>query len=147
MKEDSLCFSFLYYRDKILSMRVARQRGVINIAKPILLISIFNCIERGFFVENKIYYNDVLINSYLCHYEKYKRDNNVTQICYPFYYLRNDDFYHLEEIKSIKRKTPSDKFIRENIKYAKFDDELWILLQNSGYREKLKEIILNFYIK
>ena len=59
MKEDSLYFSFLYYKDKILSMRVARQSGVINIAKPILLISILNCIERGFFVENKIYYNDI----------------------------------------------------------------------------------------
>ncbi|MBQ8722026.1 MAG: hypothetical protein IJY67_07780 [Paludibacteraceae bacterium] len=149
MDYNKLDASFLYYKDKILSMRVSMMEGgIIYIAKPILVLAILNCIDRNLIVENKIFYNKELKETYKCFYQIHKKYiQDVTPIWKPFFHLKNDNFYHLVSDKSFDIKTPSNKFIIENIKYAKFDDELWILLQNSGYREKLKEIIFNFYIK
>jgi hypothetical protein len=60
-------------------------------------------------------------------------------VYYPYYYLKKESFYILNG--QINRKTPSDRYIIENIQYAQFDDDLWILLQVKENREKIKTII------
>jgi putative restriction endonuclease len=38
--------------------------------------------------------------------------------------------------------TPSKKWLKENISYAYFDEDLWLLLQNQPWREKLRNFIV-----
>lgn len=65
-------------------------------------------------------------------------------IIYPFYYLENDGFWHLKwkNDKEANIKTPTSKFINNNIDYAYFDENLWILLQENDAREKIKEVLI-----
>ena len=38
--------------------------------------------------------------------------------------------------------TPSTSWLKDNVHYASFDDELWILLQNSAMRQRLRDYIV-----
>ena len=40
----------------------------------------------------------------------------------------------------IKTQTPSKKWLKDNVRFASFDDDLWMLLQNSVMRQRLREI-------
>jgi putative restriction endonuclease len=68
---------------------------------------------------------------------------------YPFYHLETSGFWHLVStqdedhhrgrvIKSIKR-------LLELYQGAKFDDNLFILLNNREYRHDLRSILINHY--
>ena len=79
---------------------------------------------------------------------KYDNDNNSVAIM-PFFHLNKESFYHIKwkegkEITSYSR-TPSAKYLRENVEYAKLDDELWHILQDSSNREIIKQAIINKY--
>ena len=59
-------------------------------------------------------------------------------------------FYHLIWRQGleppVKTVTPSAKYLRENLLYAKLDDELWDLLQDAENREYLKRSIIERYL-
>ena len=42
--------------------------------------------------------------------------------------------------------TPSAKYLREHLQYAKLDDELWKLLQDADNREYFRRNIINRYL-
>lgn len=68
----------------------------------------------------------------------------------PFFHLSSASFYHLiwkqgaEVLK--KFTTPSAKYLREHLLYAKLDDELWELLQDAESREYIKQSIIRRYL-
>ena len=43
--------------------------------------------------------------------------------------------------------TPSAKYLREHLAYAKLDDDLWALLQEAENREYLRQVIIDQYLK
>ena len=51
-----------YYLNLFLSINVAKNKNGINIAKPVLLLSILKGIEGNTITENKIYFNKELIS-------------------------------------------------------------------------------------
>ena len=53
-----------YYLNLFLSINVAKNKNGINIAKPVLLLSILKGIEGNTITENKIYFNKELISCY-----------------------------------------------------------------------------------
>lgn len=38
--------------------------------------------------------------------------------------------------------TPSKRWLKDNVQYASFDDDLWILLQNAVMRHRLRDYII-----
>ena len=67
---------------------------------------------------------------------------------YPLYFMENELFYHLKwKAEKIKTHTPSAKLVRENVEYAYFDDELWILLQDKSILKEFRAVIENYYLK
>ena len=133
-----------YYKYLLLSMNVARYHGQINIAKPIMILSILQGIEDGSIKANRILYSESLINSYNTLFKKYSK-TAITSSVYPYYYLGSEDFYFIKGRKA--QTTPSAKFIRENVEYACLDDDLWDLLQESETRNELKDAIIDYFIK
>ena len=63
-------------------------------------------------------------------------------IANPFWHLASDGFWHLHsnELSSMKT-TPSRKWLKENVNYASFDEDLWVLLMNMEWRRKLEDFI------
>lgn len=80
---------------------------------------------------------------------KTKKDIKVFFIR-PLFHLSSSPFYHLIWKQGIEppsmSHTPSAKYLRENLLYAKLDDELWDLLQEAENREYLKRCIIDRYL-
>ena len=125
-------------------MTVSRLNGKNNLAKPIFMLSILKGIQDGNIIDNRITLTDSLINTYKALFKECCQQSMTSHI-YPFYYLKGEEFYHI--IGDCNRKTPSAKFLRENVEYAVLDDDLWELLQNKEARNEIKEVIISFFIK
>ncbi len=132
-----------YYKGLLCSIKQKITNGEANIAKPILLLTIIRLIERGKVLGNKIAYSDVLKETYYAILKGYT--DIMTPVQYPFYYMRNDGFYHINGQTALK--TPSEKYINEHIDYAYLDPELWDLLQDSLVRDEFRKAIINHYLK
>lgn len=131
-----------YYLNLFLSINVAKNKNGINIAKPVMLLSILNGIEDNTITENKIYFNKELVSNYRHFFSQYRK--TITPPEYPYYYLNSESFYTI--VGSTNRKTPSAKFIREEVQYSMLDDMLWQLLQNREVRQKFSETIITHFL-
>lgn len=125
-------------------MNVARANGQINIAKPIMILAVIQCIENGSILANRILYSEPLITTYNELFSHYRK-GNITSSVYPFYYLGSEEFYFIKGKKAST--TPSAKFLRENVEYACLDDDLWELLQNPEARNELKNAVIWHFIE
>ena len=133
-----------YYRLAFLSLKQRRTSENINLAKPILVLSVLDCIEEGDIVDNKIIYNVVK--------KKYEKllstaQEAPTPMKYPFYHLVSDGFWHITWNSGviIPAHSPSDKFLRENIAFASFDNALWDLLREQTNRDFYRKAIIGYY--
>lgn len=124
-------------------MKVAKFKGEIVIAKPILLLAIFELIGKGVILGNRINFSKELAEEYKSQWTRFS-NKPITLVQYPYYYLNSEEFYYIKG--KTDRKTPSAKFIREQIEFAAFDDELWDLLQIPETREELKSTIIKFFL-
>lgn len=143
------------YCDMILSIKTGSRNGQQAISKPLLVYSIILAIDVGHLKENKIQYPDIVVQAIFgalyCRY--YKIDDmkflNSQYFIRPFFHLDGSDFYSLvwkEGVKfPSKSTTPSGKFLRENLLYAKLDDGLWGVLEVEENREYIKEKIKERY--
>lgn len=143
--------AFNYYCDLISKMRQNRQRKdkPSTIAKPVLILSIIRLIEEGKNV-NRFEYDELesIYKNIFGYFFIEAHQENFTRMCYPFYHLKTDMFWHLiwtnaeTEIDSV-----TAAWLRRNVKYACIDKELWVLLSHKTYRDKLKEYIIEEKIK
>jgi len=134
----------LYYKNQLLSMKVAKSYGRANIAKPIMFLAIICGIEDGNIKTNYIQYSESLIATYNKLFGQYS-NSPVTSPVYPYYYLGSEDFYFIKGKKA--QTTPSAKFLRENVEYACLDEDLWELLQDSETRNELRDAIIQHFIR
>jgi len=131
-----------YYLNLFLSIKVAKDKRGINIAKPVLLLSILKGIETKSIIDNKIYFDEKLISCYRAIFTQYKK--TITPPEYPYYYLNSESFYTI--VGATNRKTPSAKFLREQVQYSTLDDMLWKLLQDSEIRQEYSEAIITHFL-
>ena len=142
MIENSILLSL--YNDAFASIHCQIYKGKLNIAKPLIIMSMFELIEQEHVFLNKFYIADIKES-----YERLqKKYSATTPYQYPLYFLENESFYHLKwKNGRIKTHTPSAKLIRENVEYAYFDNALWYLVQNQEMRNHFRTIIENYYLK
>ena len=64
----------------------------------------------------------------------------------PFWYLKNDGFWHIHFIDDPREKvyTPSRKWLNDNVEFVSLDNELWLLLEIEKWRTKLRNFILKY---
>ena len=137
---------YVHYSEQIMNMRQAKINGEIIVAKPVLMLSIIDCIEEGIFDNNRFVLNDRLEQRYESQMKKYTKQSQfdgISSLSNPFWHLATDGFWHLK-LKSEAKKgiTPSTKWLKENVVYASLDDDLWALLQNKEWRVKLRAFIV-----
>ena len=132
-----------YYKNVLLTINQKRTNGKSNIAKPILLLTIIALIDEGYIIGNTIRFDNHLIETYNRLFKQYS--DVITPVVYPFYYMRHDAFYAIKG--KAERKTPSAKYIHDNIEYAYLDDGLWELLQDESIRNEYRQQIINQYLK
>lgn len=139
------CFS--YYTKRIETIRQAKIHGETIVAKPVLMVAVIDAIDSNVFNNNQFVINDWLEGRYKMLMSKYTNESQfdeITGIEKPFWHLESDDFWHLNypgEPLS-KGRTPSKAWLKENVKFAFFDESLWILLQNKEWRMQLRNYII-----
>lgn len=116
-------------------------------AKPIYLISLIEAVPL--LDENKIFFDNDIIRKFYKQNLSFYESEFSTPIFKPFYYCGSESFYELVWNKNgyIDPKKVSPKSIKDNISYAKFDDDLWELLQDSENREYLKHVLIKEFIE
>lgn len=139
------CYS--YYSKRIMTIRQAKIHGETIVAKPVLILAIIDAIDNNIFVNNQYIINDWLEKRYktlMLQFANKSQFDDITGIEKPFWHLESDGFWHLNypDERLDKRRTPSKAWLKENIKFAYFDDPLWILLQNKNWRMQVRDYII-----
>lgn len=141
------------YTDMILSLTLGNYRGRISLSKPLYLLSLIECVKYGKLCCNKFSLDDVYLQQmFFSQYEKVYGEKKccLSTFLKPFYHLASSTFYHLiwkREFESPSMSSsPSAKYLRENLLYAKLDDELWELLQDAENRDYIKQNIISRYL-
>lgn len=136
------------YRQMLTRLKRGNAKGVFSNAKPIYIVTLIDFIP--YLPENKLKWEDRLFEmQYLANFVKFDV-NKPTPLWKPFFYLASEPFYSLcwnEQPPDHQMKRPSGRFLREYLAYAKFDDDLWELLQDEKNREYLKNCIIEQYLK
>ena len=135
-----------YYRTVLIQTKRGNGRGVTINAKPILIVALFDSIEKGLFIDNKILFDSKLENLYKECYSLYEPEKKATPFYKPFFHLQSDGYWHLLWNNDVEFRNPSTKYLRENVKYASFDNALWDLLQDTEARSVLREVVINHFL-
>lgn len=142
------------YTEMMLSLHTGSVNGKAALSKPLYIIAIIEAIDLNALNENKIMISNEFIRKRFGQlYEQVNGNRKGYEMSFfvrPFFHLSSVSFYHLiwkQGTESPKKSiTPSAKYLRENLLYAKLDDELWELLQDAESREYMKQSIIKRYI-
>lgn len=133
-----------YYQSQISQTKCGNFRGKTFFAKPILMSALFDMIIDERIQENKIYINDCLIDYYVTCFERYLPKERPTPIHRPFYYLKNDGYWHLDYSQTPDG-VPTLKFLREH-SVASFDTAFWELLQKAEMLVSFKRLVIQKFL-
>ncbi len=144
------------YCDMILGTKTGNWQGIASVSKFLYLISIIEAIDYQNLTKNEIYIEDTSLRKRFGQlYEQYygnSKGYGAQFYVRPFFHLGSSEYYHLvwknDDRPQLTVHTPSEKYLREYLLYAKFDDELWEILQDAESREYIRRnIITRFLIK
>ena len=137
---------YAHYTKRIMSIRQAKIHGEVIMAKPVLLLALIDGVESGEFTANRFALNEWLEKRYVAlmkQYTKHSQFPNPADISNPFWHLQSDGFWKLHhKIAVAEGSTPSKRWLKDNVEYASFDEDLWVLLQNEFWRKKLRDYIV-----
>ncbi len=147
------------YKDLLLRTKRGNNHGILSNAKPVFVLSIIDAISNGVIIGNKIdFENEGLQEIYKKSFTRYQNKStsifraniHITPYNLPFFHLNAEPYYHIKWKEGIippqQAKSPSFKFLKENVQFSYLDNELWNLLQTTEIRtEYQKSLILKFF--
>ena len=142
------------YTEMMLSIHTGSINGKVALSKPLYITSIIEAIEWDALTENEIKISNEFIRKRFGQlYEQVNGNRKGYEVSFfvrPFFHLSSASFYRLIWKQGVeqsnKASTPSAKYLRENLLYAKLDDELWELLQDAENRDYIKQNIIRRYL-
>lgn len=149
----------LAYKDSLLNTHRGNSGGVFSNAKPLLLIAIIDAIDAGIITENKIYfdnkelehiYQKLFISCDMNYDGPISSNLKVTPYQMPFFHLNKEVYYHIMWKEKVtppaQAKSPSRRYLRENVQYAYLDENLWKLLMVPDNRVIFRKSLVNKFI-
>lgn len=139
-----------YYLKKFSQLRIDRSHGRPAPHKPIMLLSIIELIERGVISLNEIELTPEIVSTFL-NYWNFLYPEQKGIVALPFFHLKSDGFWHLlpntgyEKAFKLIRHIKSSYHIRDMVKYACLDNELFALLLSDKNRTLFRRVIINEY--
>lgn len=128
--------------------------------KACLLLAVMELAERRHLLENKIFYEAPLIESFK-RFRKVAKTGfpaDLETAFYPMLHLETSGFWHLQhkpgrksELDRFRHRKSlperSHRFVRENVAYAKLDDDLYELLLDDNSRAELRKVLTDAWMK
>ena len=123
--------------------------------KAILLLSIIKLLEDEDLIENCIIPNKSLSKAFDEQWQYYFKNSKTPSTWTPYYRMRTEPFWHFkpnggEELISEINREPDKMTIgrlRSLIKYVSIDKSLWEYMHKEFSRNRLRELLINKYIK
>lgn len=141
-----------YYLNKLAQLRIDRSHGRPAPHKPILLLSIIDLIERGIITSNEIELSPEIVSTFLNYWNAlYPAQKGIVAL--PFFHLKSDGFWHLvpndgyEKSFNLIRHIKSSYQIRDMVRHAYLDNELFALLLLDINRTMFRRVIINGYFE
>lgn len=144
------------YIETFKSLRTNNKYGRKSPHKAVLMLAVIDLYEHNVLTENEIYYDDCLKTTFLEFWNKVFPDEPLIQseAYLPFWYLQNDSFWHIvpirgkEDILSLMLDInikPSEAKLKDCVKYAELDEDLYFLMTLTSGRSSLKRALLETY--
>ena len=136
-----------YYCNCFATLKVSKtkERGTAN-HKPILILSVLELITQQSIVENRIFVSNELIETFKKYWSILVAGSIYTDaLHYPFFHLRREGFWHLKFTDIYKEgdRIKTTNKLKEKVKYAYLDSELFELLQDSSSRQVLVDSLVS----
>lgn len=124
--------------------------------KAILLLTIIEMYENNLLSENMILYDDELKCTFHKVWERTLKDEPLfhAEAYFPFWYMQSEDFWHIvpnrgkEDFLTLLRDThvkPSEAKLKDCVKYAELDEDLYFLMTLPSGRSTLKRALMETY--
>ena len=123
--------------------------------KAVLLLSILTLIENGTITENKIHLDKTISDTFASTWGDYLHNSKIPSVWIPFWYMKSESFWHFKALadENILQNLlcfaghPSVGQMRNVIKYAYVDEQLFSLMQDREERLKLKKVLIETYLR
>ena len=143
------------YVDVFRNLSTGVQNGKKLPHKAVLLLSILTLIENGTITENKIHLDKTIANTFASIWGDYLQNNKIPSVWIPFWYMKSEPFWHFKALadENILQNLlcfaghPSVGQMRGVIKYAYVDEQLFSLMQDREESSKLKEALIDTYLR
>jgi putative restriction endonuclease len=139
--------ALVYYASKFERIRVDRAHGIAP-HKPILLLSVINLIKKEVININEIYLSSELINTFHQYWSYLGSEQHNPDISRPFFHMKSGKFWHFwvnpgfEKLISSKVKLKTLAEVKQAIKYAHLDEDLFEFLQEPLSRNSLITVLV-----
>lgn len=140
-----------FYIEKFANLKVDKASGTPAPHQPILLLSVIEQFEKGKISHNQIYLTPELIATFLKYWSNLVTTDHHSDISLPFFHLagrKKVKFWHLmpnpgfEAVIESGTKIKGLSALRNTVKYAYLDDELYEYLQDPGLRVQLSQVLV-----
>ncbi len=143
------------YVDTFRNLSTGVQNGKKLPHKAVLLLSVLNLVDNGTISENIIHLDKTIANTFASTWGDYLHNNKIPSVWIPFWYMKSEPFWHFKalEDENILHNLlcfaghPSVGQKRNVIKYAYVDEQLFSLMQNREDCSKLKEALIETYLR
>ena len=123
--------------------------------KAVLLLSILTLVENVTITENKIHLNKTITNTFASTWIDYLHNSKIPSVWIPFWYMKSESFWHFKALadENILQNLlcfaghPSVGQMRNVIKYAYVDEQLFSLMQDREERLKIKQVLIETYLR
>jgi putative restriction endonuclease len=141
-----------YWLERFYNLKRDKSGGHERPHKPVLLLTIFNLLDRGIITKNEVLLTPDLAQTFKRYFGVVRTADDKPTIENPFYFLAGDRFWQLvpknggtplyERGKASG--APTLKVLREV--YGRFDDDLWKLIISEPHsRPQLREALIARY--
>ena len=123
--------------------------------KAVLLLSILTLVENVTITENKIHLDKIIANTFASTWGEYLHNTKTPSVWIPFWYMKSEPFWHFKALadENILQNLlcfaghPSIGQMRNVIKYAYVDEQLFSLMQDREESSKLKKALTETYLR
>ncbi|MFQ3607969.1 MAG: HNH endonuclease [Chloroherpetonaceae bacterium] len=143
--------SLQHYIQKFQKLRVDRAHAGFAPHKPILLLSVIECVAHGYIQTNKVFITPELVATFKENWSILASDTFQPRFALPFYHLTSDRFWKLhakegyENAVAMRGTMRNFAHLNEAIEYAELPENLFQLLLEKESREILRQVLLDTY--
>ena len=131
------------------------QNGVKLPHKAVLLLSFLTLVDNGAITDNKILLDKTIANAFANTWGDYLHNTKIPSVWIPFWYMKSEPFWHFKALadENILQNLlcfaghPSVGQMRNVIKYAYVDEQLFSLMQDREESSKLKKALTETYLR